>query len=196
MVWPMITMKERVTVEELPLSKVYRYIEPGPVVLVTTADHSRNNIMTMSYHMMIKDDTPPLIGCSFGPWNYSFAALRTTEECVIAIPTVDLASKVVEIGNCSGEDVDKFETFGLTPISAEKVKPPLVAECFVNLECRVTDASMVDKYNLFIVEVVKSWIDSECEERRIFHHNGDGTFVVDGKTINLKEKMVKWPTYI
>jgi len=185
-----------VIMNELSLSKAYRFIEPGPVVLVTTAYKGSTNIMTMSYHMMIQDGSVPLIGCSIGPWDHSFTALCATGECVIAIPTVDLASKVVEIGNCSGDDVDKFDAFGLTPVPAEKVKPPLVAECLANLECRVSDSSLVDKYNLFILEVVKAWVDLEREERRTIHHNGDGTFVVDGRTINLKKKMAKWPTYL
>jgi len=179
---------------ELPLSKAYRFIEPGPVVLVTTTHEERANIMTMSWHMVM--DFTPLIGCIIGPWDYSFTALSTTRECVIAIPTVDLASKVVEIGNCSGDEIDKFNAFGLTPVPAQKVKPPLVAECLVNLECQVADTSMVDKYNLFILEVVKAWTDQEREERRTIHHNGDGTFVVDGRTINLKAKMVKWHAYL
>ena len=185
-----------ITMDELSLSKVYRLIEPGPVVLVTTVINGRTNIMTMSYHMVVQDGTPPLIGCIIGPWDHSFTALRATGECVIAIPTVDLASKVVEIGNCSGDEIDKFEAFGLTPLPAEKVKPPLVGECLANLECRVADTSMVDKYNLFILEVVKAWTDPQREERRTIHHNGDGTFIIDGRTINLKEKMVKWPTYL
>jgi flavin reductase (DIM6/NTAB) family NADH-FMN oxidoreductase RutF len=158
---------------ELPLSKAYRFIEPGPVVLVTTANEERANIMTMSWHMVM--DFTPLIGCIIGPWDYSFTALSTTRECVIAIPTVDLASKVVEIGNCSGDEIDKFDAFGLTPVA---------------------DTSMVDKYNLFILEVVKAWTDPEREERRTIHHNGDGTFVVDGRTINLKAKMVKWQAHL
>lgn len=180
--------------KEIPLSKAYRLIEPGPVVLVTTASEKRTNIMTMSWHMVM--DFTPLICCIIGPWDYSFKALRATGECVIAIPTVDLASKVVEIGNCSGDEIDKFNAFGLTPMPAEKVRPPLVAECLANLECQVADTSMVDKYNLFILEVVKAWIDLERKERRTIHHNGDGTFVVDGRTINLKKKMVKWEDHI
>ncbi len=179
---------------DLPLSKAYRLIEPGPVVLVTTANEGRANIMTMSWHMVM--DFTPLIGCIIGPWDYSFTALRKTEECVIAIPTVDLASKVVEIGNCSGDEIDKFTAFGLTPVPAEKVKPPLVAECLANLECRVSDDSMVDRYSLFILEVVKAWTDPNRGERRTIHHNGDGTFVVDGRTINLKKKMVKWQSHL
>jgi flavin reductase (DIM6/NTAB) family NADH-FMN oxidoreductase RutF len=182
--------------DKLPLSRVYRFIEPGPVVLVTTVDGGRPNIMTMSYHMVMQDDVPPLIGCMIGPWDYSFRALCTTRECVIAVPTVDLATKVVEIGNCSGADVDKFDAFGLTPVPAEKVKPPLVAECLANFECRVKDSSLVDTYNLFVLEVVEAWIDPERKERRVIHHKGDGTFVVDGRTLDLRKKMVKWPTYV
>jgi flavin reductase (DIM6/NTAB) family NADH-FMN oxidoreductase RutF len=181
---------------EIPLSRVYRFIEPGPVVLVTTVHKNHPNIMTMSYHMMVQDSDLPLIGCIIGPWNHSYRALRTTGECVIAIPTVDIASRVVEIGNCSDEEIDKFASFGLTPVPAEKVKPPLVAECRVNIECRVKDTSLVGKYNLFILEVVKAWIDPERKEHRVIHHNGDGTFTVDGRTLNLRKKMVKWPTYI
>ena len=186
--------REMVIMEELPLSKAFRFIEPGPVVLVTTATAERANLMTMSWHMVM--DFTPLIGCIIGPWDYSFRALRTTGECVIAIPTVDLASKVVEIGNCSGAQLDKFEAFGLTPVPAKKVKAPLVAECLANLECQVVDDRMVEKYNLFILEVVKAWTDPKRQERRTIHHNGDGTFVVDGRTINLKKKMVKWQEHL
>ncbi|TZE81348.1 flavin reductase family protein [Calorimonas adulescens] len=181
--------------KELPLSKVYQFIEPGPVLLVATSDHGKPNLMAMSYHMVIEDEGIPLIGCILGPWDHSFETLRKTRECVLAVPTVDLASKVVEIGNCSGIDTDKFKTFSLTPVSAEKVKAPLVAECLVNLECRIADDSLIDKYNLIILEVVKAWIDPERKERRLIHHNGNGTFTVDGETLDLRDKMVRWSSY-
>jgi flavin reductase (DIM6/NTAB) family NADH-FMN oxidoreductase RutF len=181
--------------KEIPLSKVYRLLEPGPVVLVTTAYKGRANIMTMTYHMMLNHQ-PPLIACVIGPWNHSFKALRASKECVLAIPTVDLASKAVEIGNCSGKDADKFDTFGLTPVPAQMITPPLIAECLANIECRVTDASLVRKYNLFILEPVQAWVVGRRKERRTIHHNGDGTFVVDGKILNLRKKMVKWPDFL
>jgi flavin reductase (DIM6/NTAB) family NADH-FMN oxidoreductase RutF len=181
--------------KEYPLSKVFQLIEPGPVVLVTTKNKGRANIMTMSWHMMIEFE-PALIGCVVSPANYSFKALCATKECVIAIPTVDLATKVVEIGNCSGRDVDKFDTFGFTPVSAKMVSAPLVAECLYNIECRVADSSQVKKYGLFILEGVKAWTDDKRKECRTIHANGDGTFVVDGRTINLKKKMVKFPNLL
>lgn len=177
--------------DSIPLSKVFHLIEPGPVVLVTTADRGHANIMTMTWHTMMEFE-PPLIGCVISSANHSFKALLKTKECVIAIPTAELLSKVVKIGNCSGKEVDKFDEFRLTPLPAGEVKAPLIGECFANLECRAIDTSLVRKYGLFILEVVRGWTDPKHKERRTIHHNGDGTFVVDGETKNLKKKMVKW----
>jgi flavin reductase (DIM6/NTAB) family NADH-FMN oxidoreductase RutF len=174
--------------QPLALSQVYQLLEPGPVVLLTTARKGRANVMTMSWHMMIEFE-PPLIGCVVSSANHSFAALRATKQCVIAIPARKLASKVVEVGNSSGRDIDKFEAFGLTQAPAERVAPPLVVECFANLECAVTDSDLVGKYNLFILEVLKAWIDPAQKNPKTIHHRGYGTFVVDGKTIKLKSKM-------
>lgn len=174
--------------EEFPLPNVYRLLEPGPVVLLTTARKGRANVMTMSWHMMV-DFEPPLVACVVSGANYSFAALRATGECVIAIPARKLAPKVVQIGNSSGRDIDKFKAFGLTPMPAERVAPPLVAECFANLECKVTDRRLVNKYNLFILKVLKAWIDPVQKKPKTIHHQGYGVFVVDGETIKLKSKM-------
>jgi len=176
--------------KELPLDKAFRLIEPGPVVILTTAREGKPNIMTMSWHMVV--DFTPLIGCIISSWDYSYTALCETKECVLAIPTVDLANKVVDIGNCSGREVDKFKTFGLTPKPAGEVRAPLIAECLANLECRVLDDSLAAKYDLFILQGVKAWIDPARKERRTLHANGNGTFVVDGRTLDLKKRMVKW----
>jgi flavin reductase (DIM6/NTAB) family NADH-FMN oxidoreductase RutF len=171
-----------------PLAKVYETIEPGPVVLLTTADKGRANVMTMSWHMMV-DFEPPLIACIVSNADFSFAALRATGECVIAIPAVKLAPKVVKVGNVSGSDIDKFAKFGLMPVPAERVAAPLIAECFINLECKVKDTRLVDAYGLFILEVLKAWVDPKQKNPKMIHHRGYGKFAVDGKTIKLKSKM-------
>jgi flavin reductase (DIM6/NTAB) family NADH-FMN oxidoreductase RutF len=173
--------------KDLVLAKVYQLLEPGPVVLLTTAQKGRANIMTMSWHMMVEFE-PPLIACVVSYANYSHKALRATKECVIAIPALKLAPAVAEIGNCSGKDVDKFKRFGLTPELAERVTPPLVAECFANLECRVVDTRLVNTFNLFILEVLKAWIDPTQKNPKTIHHHGYGRFVVDGEMIKLKSK--------
>ena len=174
--------------KDLPLSKVYQLLEPGPVVLLTTARKGSANVMPMSWHMMIEFE-PPLVACVVSDADYSFAALRATRECVIALPAEKLAPKVVKVGNCSGRDLDKFAAFGLTPIPAKRVAPPLVAECFANLECKVVDTRLVDRYNLFVLEVLKAWRDPAQKHPKTIHHHGYGTFVVDGQTIKLKSKM-------
>lgn len=170
--------------KDLPLPEVYKLLEPGPVVLLTTAQRGRHNVMTMSWHMMV-DFMPPLIACVVSNGDYSFAALRMTRECVIAIPDVSLAEKVVKIGNCSGSDTDKFAEFALTPGRAEKVAAPLIDECLANLECRAIDTRFVNKYGIFILEVVKAWQSPAKFDARTIHHRGFGTFVVDGEIIHL-----------
>ena len=174
--------------KSLLLSHVYRLLEPGPVVLLTTVDVKRPNVMTMSWHMMI-DFEPPLVGCVVSNHDYTFDILRKTKECVINIPTVELAKQVTGCGNTSGRNIDKFRKFGLTPSVASQVKAPLIDECFANLECRVIDTRMVDKYNIFILEVVKAWIDRSKKHPRTIHHYGRGNFMVAGRTIKLPSKM-------
>jgi flavin reductase (DIM6/NTAB) family NADH-FMN oxidoreductase RutF len=172
----------------LPLSKVYQLLEPGPVVLLTTARKGRANVMTMSWHMMVEFE-PPLVACVCSGANYSFDALRATGECVIAVPARKLAAKVVKVGNASGRDLDKFAAFGLTPLPAERVAPPLVKECFANLECKVADRRLVNRYNLFILEVLAAWIDPAQKNPKTIHHHGYGKFAVDGATITLRSRM-------
>ena len=171
-----------------PLSKVYGLLEPGPVVMVTTARHGRPNIMTMSWHTMI-DFEPPLVGCVISNRNYSFRLLKATKECVINIPSVEIAEQVVGCGNTSGANIDKFETFGLTPKPAARVGAPLIEECFVNLECRVADTRMVARYCFFVLEVIKAWKDPAVKHPRTIHHLGRGSFMVAGETIKLRSKM-------
>jgi flavin reductase (DIM6/NTAB) family NADH-FMN oxidoreductase RutF len=172
----------------LPLGKVYSLLEPGPVALLATASAGRANVMTMSWHMMVEFE-PPLVGCVVSNANHSFATLTKTGECVIAIPARGLAAKTVKIGNCSGRDTDKFAAFGLTAVTASNVAPPLIGECFANLECRIADRALVRRYNLFILEVVAAWIDPDQRNPKTIHHHGYGRFVVDGRTITLKSKM-------
>jgi flavin reductase (DIM6/NTAB) family NADH-FMN oxidoreductase RutF len=174
--------------KDLPLSKVYRLLEPGPVVLLTTARKGRANVMTMSWHMMVEFE-PPLVACVVSNANHSFAALKATKECVIAIPALKLAPKVVKVGNCTGRAVAKFEKFALTALAARHVAAPLIAECFANLECRVADTGFVGKYNLFILEVLKAWRDPAQKHPKTIHHQGYGRFAVDGRMIDLASRM-------
>jgi flavin reductase (DIM6/NTAB) family NADH-FMN oxidoreductase RutF len=169
----------------LPLAKAFMLLEPGPLILVTTADRGKMNVMTISWHMVM--DFTPRFALLTGPWNYSYKALVKTKECVIAIPTVDISRTVVEIGACSGSDSDKFEKFGLTALKAKSVRAPLIGECLANVECRVVDH--IRKHDIFVLDAIRAWEDDGRKERRTIHARGDGTFIVDGRTIDYRELM-------
>lgn len=157
-------------------------------MLVTTSHKGKVNIMTQSWHTMM-EFVPPLVGCVISGRNYSFEALRLTKECVLSIPSAELAKQVVGIGNCSGSKVDKFKKFKLTALPSSQVAAPLIGECYVNLECKVVDTRMMNKYNFFVLEVIKAWIDPAKKDPRTLHHQGKGVFMVAGDTIKLPSKM-------
>lgn len=176
-------MKKR----SLALSRVYRLLEPGPVVLVSTAHEGRSDVMAMSWHTMMEFE-PPLVGCVISGRNHTFSLLEASGECALNVPTVELIDAVVGVGNCSGRKVDKFARFVLTAAPAARIGAPLVAECYANLECRVADARLAGQYNFFVLEVVKAWIDPSRKEPRTIHHRGRGVFMVAGRTIKTASK--------
>lgn len=181
-------MKPGLGLKALPLAEVYKLIEPGPVVLLSTRGSAGDNVMAMSWHMMV-EFTPPRIACVVSGGDFSFTALRATRACVIGVPPVGMAETVVKIGNCSGREVDKFATFGIATHPAAQVKAPLIAGCLANLECAVIDTRLVNRFNLFVLEVVAAWQDPAITDRRTIHHQGHGHFAVDGEEIDLPSRM-------
>jgi len=176
------------TKRSLPLAKVYGLLEPGPVLLLTTAHKGKPNVMAMSWHTMMEFE-PPLVGCVVSGNDFSFTALKATRECVLNIPSLELATQVVGCGNTSGRDIDKFATFDLSTKPASMVAVPLINECFANQECRVVDTRMVNRYNFFVLEVVKAWIDPAVKNPRTLHHRGKGAFMISGESTKLRSMM-------
>lgn len=173
--------------EDYPLEQIRQHLEPGPIVLVSSAWNDEINIMTMGWHMMM-EFTPALFGCVISNANHSFELIRMSGECVINVPTQDLADVVVGIGNCTGGEIDKFAKFGLTKTPADIVSAPLIAECYASFECRLYDGSQIPKYNLFIWDVVKAHVAPSPKHPKTIHYKGEGEFRVAGETINLRKK--------
>jgi flavin reductase (DIM6/NTAB) family NADH-FMN oxidoreductase RutF len=171
---------------DFPVAKVRRFLEPGPIVLVSSSWRGTTNIMTMGWHTVMEFE-PSMIGCCIFS-DYSSDLIKRSKECVINIPTVDLASVVVGIGNSTGTDVDKFAKFKLTAVRGAKVDAPLIGECYANFECKVIDASLFRKYHLFVLEVVKAHVASSPRYPRTIHYRGDGVFMVSGRHINLRRR--------
>ncbi|MGD9740180.1 MAG: flavin reductase family protein [Parvibaculaceae bacterium] len=173
---------------DFAVGKVRRFLEPGPIVLVTSRWRGRTNIMTMGWHMVMEFE-PSRLGCFITSANRSFAMIRDSGECVINVPTTDLADAVVGIGNThGGPKVDKFALFGLTAAPASTVKAPLIAECYANFECKVTDTSLLDRYSMFVLEVTKAHVARAPRYPRTLHYRGDGVFMISGRNIDLSSR--------
>ncbi|TWC65105.1 flavin reductase family protein [Herbaspirillum sp. SJZ099] len=169
--------------QDFPVHQIRRYLEPGPIVLVSSAHRKQRNIMTMGWHTVM-EFAPSLLGCVIAGGNHSFELIRNSRECVINLPTVALIDQVVGIGNCSGAQVDKFERFGLTPLPAAEVGAPLIGECHANFECRLHDGKLIGKYNYFIFDVVKAHVARTPKNPKTVHYKGNGEFMVAGEVIS------------
>jgi flavin reductase (DIM6/NTAB) family NADH-FMN oxidoreductase RutF len=175
---------------DFPVSNVRRFLEPGPIVLVSSAWQGETNIMTMGWHM-IMETGPSLVGCYIWSENHSRELTFKSRECVINVPTADMAKMVVGIGSCSGREIDKFAKFGLTPVRGAKVMAPLISECYANFECRLHDASLVRKYGLFVWEVVKAHVAESPKLPRTLHYRGDGEFMLSGTNTRRYRRLFK-----
>jgi flavin reductase (DIM6/NTAB) family NADH-FMN oxidoreductase RutF len=173
------------TKRDFPVANIRRLLEPGPIVLVSSAWRGSSNIMTMGWHTVMEFE-PSLVGCIIAEGNHSHAMIKRSRECVINVPTEALRKEVVGIGNCSGADVDKFAAFKLTAVEGREVKAPLIAECYANLECKLVDARLVAKYNFFIFEVVKACAATSPKHPRTLHYRGEGAFMLSGREVSLR----------
>ena len=178
-------MGRRIGKIALPLAQVRRYLEPGPIVLLSSQWRGERNVMTMGWHTVMAF-SPSLVGCVIASSNHSFDLVRKSRACVINLPTRALIDAVVGIGTSSGRDIDKFAQYGLT--LEEEGDAPAIRECHANFVCRLHDDSLVDKYNFFIWEVVSARVARSPRHPETLHYTGAGEFVVAGKVISRRTK--------
>jgi flavin reductase (DIM6/NTAB) family NADH-FMN oxidoreductase RutF len=178
------------TKKDFPTHNVRRFLEPGPIVLVSSAYKGETNIMTMGWHMIMEFE-PSLVGCYIWSENRSFEMIRRSKQCVINIPTEDLAPEVVKVGNTSGRDIDKFAEFGFTASPGMHVRAPLIRECYANFECKLVDSSLIRKYSLFVFEVMKAHVATSPKTPRTIHYRGDGEFMISGANTSKYRKLFK-----
>ncbi|PYG51523.1 flavin reductase (DIM6/NTAB) family NADH-FMN oxidoreductase RutF [Pantoea sp. AG1095] len=162
---------------DFPVSKARKYLEPGPVVLLSSQFEDHRDIMTLGWHTIL-EFSPSLVGCMIAGGNFSHELIRQSGQCVINVPSANLVDSVVAIGNSHGDRLDKFDAFNLTPEPASVVNAPLIGECFASFECQLYDDSMVDNYNFFIFEIVKAHVAETPEFPPTLHYTGEGRFSV------------------
>jgi flavin reductase (DIM6/NTAB) family NADH-FMN oxidoreductase RutF len=133
----------------------YAIFYPAPVVLVTSVDkNGQPNVATFAWAGTVSTQ-PPQVCISVRPHRYSYEAIKQSGEFVINLPSQDQLAAVDRCGEASrAEGVDKFALTGLTPVPAAQVRAPLIAQCPVNMECKVTQSVPIGSHVLFIGEIV------------------------------------------
>lgn len=126
---------------------------PVPTVLVTTCNTEQDNIITLAWVGTVCSE-PPMVGISIRPSRYSHDLLEDCKEFVVNIPSEEILVKTDRAGVLSGRDVNKFTQIGLSPLKATKVKPPLIDECPINLECKVVQKLELGSHDLYLGEIV------------------------------------------
>lgn len=134
---------------------------PTPIVLVTTVNASGTaNIITLAW-VGIVCSNPFTISVAIRPSRYSHALLEAVPELVINVPSREIVNQTDYCGTVSGIGVDKFSATGLTAVPAKAVKPPLIKECPVNIECRVVNRLPLGTHDVFMSEVIEVQVDEE-----------------------------------
>ena len=143
---------------------------PLPVVMVSVADRDgRPNIITVAWAGPVCTN-PPMLSISVRPERYSYPVLKEMGEFVVNLTTRELAFATDYCGVKSGRDVDKFKELGLTPLKAEHVGAPLVAESPVNIECKVREVLPLGSHHMFLADVVAVHADEKyMDEKHKFH---------------------------
>ncbi len=159
------------------LIKPSRPIHPSPAALVSSVDEAgRANIITLGEVFNISIASPVIVGIAIAKPRYSHELISKTREYVVNLPTAAMVEAVDRCGCVSGRKVDKFASFGLTALPASEVRPPLIAECPINVECRVIDIREIGDHDLFLGEVVAEHVDEAAL---------DGEGRVDASTLDV-----------
>ena len=178
--------------QDFPVEQARRFLEPGPVVLVSSAWRGRRSIMTLGWHMVM-GFSPSLVATYLWRENFSHELALGSRQCVINVPGVELLDTVVDIGNCSGRGFDKFARFGLDALPAREVEAPLIGQCHSCFECRLYDDSQARSADLFVWEIVRAHVAPRpklprTKLPRTVHYRGDDRFMVAGAEVSRRRR--------
>lgn len=136
-------------------------LAPVPAALVACGGGAwRPNLITVAWTGIVCSK-PPMVSIAVRPERYSYDIIKATGEFSINLPTGKMARPVDWCGVVSGRDRDKFAGSGLTPMAGSGIAAPIVAECPLSLECRVTQVLELGSHHLFLAEIVAVQVSEE-----------------------------------
>lgn len=133
-------------------------LAPVPPALVTCGTMEQPNVLTVAWTGILCTH-PAMTYISVRPSRHSYGIIERTGEFVINLPTSAMAKAVDLCGMRSGAKMDKLAKCRLTPAPAETVAAPVIAECPVSLECRVTEQRPLGSHTMFLAEITSVQIE-------------------------------------
>ncbi len=178
---------------DIPLNKAKWLVEPGCVVLVSSGDRKRANMMTVSWQTPTNNNDPCLVLLVIRQARFSYELIKRNQELVINVPGEELLEQVHFAGSVTGRKIDKFKESGLTAVAAKLVAPPHIEECAGHLECRVVETFTMQTHDLLICEVLRAIVDTELFDGRwiperfhTLHYLGGRAYGIMNKTVEAK----------
>ena len=139
-------------------------LAPVPPVMVSCGDMEKSNIITVAWTGIL-NTIPPKTYISVRPSRYSYELIKSSGEFVINLSPAELIRTVDSCGVYTGRKVDKFQKYGLTKVQASEVSAPLIGECPLSLECRVTDVIPLGSHDMFIADVVAADVEDSLVDK-------------------------------
>jgi len=164
----------------IPETEARRLLGGGPVTLVTSSWHGRNNVMPAAFVTPLSFD-PPLVGVAISPTRHSYDMIRYSEQFALNLPSRRLLHHVQYLGSVTGADVDKFDLTKLPTFKAMRIDVPLIEGCVAYIECGVEDALRTGDHVLFVGQVLAASVDAEAfdgtwlledDDEKPLHHLG------------------------
>jgi len=180
-------------VQKTKIGVPFRPVYPSPAALVVSIDENKKpNVMTAGEVFNIGLKEPAIVGVALRKATYTHSLITKSGQFTVNLPTAAILDKVDLVGTCSGRDgFDKFAAHGLTPLESSAVDAPIIAECPVNLECKMLSVSVVGDHDLFLGEVVAMHVDSDKlgENQRILVEKIDGFLFAEWGYYRFGEKL-------
>jgi flavin reductase (DIM6/NTAB) family NADH-FMN oxidoreductase RutF len=139
-------------------------LAPVPPVMVSCGTMEHPNIITVAWTGLISTH-PPRLSVSIRPGRYSYGLIRVSREFVVNLTPAHLVYAADLCGMYTGAKVDKFQKAKLTPEPAQSVSCPIIAECPLSLECRVTDVLPQGTHDLFLADIVAADVDESILDK-------------------------------
>jgi flavin reductase (DIM6/NTAB) family NADH-FMN oxidoreductase RutF len=178
----------------VPETEARRLLSGGPVTLVTSRWHGKDNVMPAAFVTPLSME-PPLVGVAIGPGRHSYDMIRYSEQFALSIPGRRLLQHVQYLGSVSGRDVDKFELTKLPTFKALRVEAPLIEGCVAHIECGLVDALTTGDHVLLVGQVLAASADAEAfegtwlledDDEKPLHHLGANNYALLGQRMKAR----------